>query len=105
MPVTRSSHEQRNVDATQASTVREARNELLGQVHAGQASIGAVLQRAASDPMVAKTKVSQLVQALPGYGPSKAVGVLSTAGIAVGRRVEELEPSQYQALVDALATS
>jgi hypothetical protein len=76
---------------------------LLDRVSAGETSIPSVLARAETDPVVAKTKVSQLVQALPGYGPGKAVDALKRAGIAVDRRVEALEPRQHEALLDVLA--
>jgi hypothetical protein len=84
-------------------TVLRARQELLDHVSAGEDSIPSVLARAETDPVVATTKVSQLVQALPGYGPGKAVGALKRAGIAVDRRVEGLEPGQHTALLEALA--
>jgi hypothetical protein len=93
---------QRNADGGKAEDVRRARRELLEHVSAGEDSIPSVLARAETDPVVATTKVSQLVQALPGYGPGKAVGALKRAGIAVDRRVEGLEPEQHEALLHVL---
>ncbi|HEY2207050.1 MAG TPA: integration host factor, actinobacterial type [Pseudonocardia sp.] len=102
MALPRTSHEQRNADAEQAVTVRQVRSGLIDHVKAGDASIEVILERAATDPVVAKTKISQLVQALPGYGPSKAAAVLTDAGIAMHSRVEQLEPRERTALITAL---
>ena len=103
LPVPTVSSGQRNADGEKAEAVRQARRELLDHVAAGEDSVRSVLARAETDPIVAKTKVSQLVQAMPGYGPGKAVGVLKSAGIAVSSRVEMLEPRQCEALLGALA--
>ena len=43
------------------------------EVKSGDESIPAVLDRGKSDPIAGKTKVSQLVRALPGYGPAKVI--------------------------------
>jgi hypothetical protein len=52
--------------------------------------------------VVAKTKVSALVQALPGYGASKAAAALAEAQIVDGRRLGGLGVKQRDALVNAL---
>jgi len=97
------SPEQRAAALEKAAAARKARRELLDNVKSGAATIPSVLQRAKTDPVVAKTKVSQLVQALPGYGPAKVAGVLERAGIAEGRRVGGLGPKQHEALISELA--
>jgi hypothetical protein len=102
MPLPQLSREQRNVAEEKAVAVRQARRALLDDVKAGALSISSVLVRASTDPVAAKTKVSQLVGALPGYGPAKAVGVLTQAGITVDRRVDGLDPRQHEALINAL---
>jgi hypothetical protein len=103
VPLPTVSSGQRIADGDKAEALRRARRELLDNVAAGEDSIPSVLARAETDPVVATTKISQLVQALPGYGPGKAISALKRAGIAVDRRVEALEPRQREALLDVLA--
>ena len=60
--------EQRDAALAKARQARQARSNLLADITSGQDTVPAVLARAQSDPVAAKTKVSQLVRAIPGYG-------------------------------------
>jgi hypothetical protein len=95
--------EQREAAQAKSREARQARSALLAGIKTGDESIPAVLDRGKSDPIAGKTKVSQLVRALPGYGPAKAAAVLEQAGIPEDRRVAGLGARQKEALVSALA--
>ena len=61
-----SGDEQRAAAREKAVIARRQRRELLEQIAAGRISIAAVLARADTDPLVAKTRVIQLLRAMPG---------------------------------------
>ena len=94
--------EQREAAQAKSREARQARSALLAGIKSGDETIPAVLDRGRSDPIAGKTKVSQLVRALPGYGPAKASAVLEQAGIPEDRRVAGLGSRQREALVSAL---
>jgi len=95
--------EQRDAALAKAREARGARSSLLAGIASGEDTVPAVLARAESDPAARKTKVSQLVRALPGYGLAKTSALLAEAGIARDRRVAGLGSRQREALVSALS--
>lgn len=97
------SPEQRAEALAKAQAARQARKQLLDQVRAGELTVTAVLARGKSDPVVAKTKVSALVQALPGYGTARTATVMAQAQIVESRRVGGLGVKQRDALVAVLS--
>lgn len=96
------SPEQRQEALDKAAAARRARSELLEQVKAGELTVQEVLQRAETDETVKKTKVLQLVKALPGYGSAKTTQLLEQLDIAENRRLGGLGQRQRQALLDTL---
>lgn len=62
-----------------------------------------VLQRADADEIVQKTKVVQLLKALPGYGPATVSQLLEQAKIPENRKIGGLGRHQRHALLDALS--
>jgi hypothetical protein len=97
--------EQRQEALRQAMAARAARKQLLEAVARGQESIPAVLQRAKTDTVVGRTKLTALLNSLPGYGPAKVTALMQRTGIAPSRRIAGLGERQRQALCDALATT
>jgi Asp/Glu/hydantoin racemase len=95
--------QQRAEALEKATQARRARSQLVEEIKTGQASIEAVLARAATDPIVAKTRINVLVRAVPGHGPAKASAALKKVGIAEGRRVGGLGPNQAEALISELS--
>ena len=65
--------------------------------------VSAVFDKAESDDIVKKTKVSALLKSLPGVGPVKAAQLLEELSIPETRRIGGLGPNQRKALVDAAA--
>lgn len=86
-----------------AMAARQARKQLLDQVRTGELTVAEVLSRGKSDPLVAKTKVSAVVQALPGYGTVRAAAALAEANIVESRRVGGLGVRQRDALLTVLS--
>jgi hypothetical protein len=97
------SPEQRAEALTKAQAARQARTHLLAQVSAGELTVAQVLHQGNSDPVVAKTKVSAVIAALPGYGAAKTATVMTTAHILENRRVGGLGANQRDAVVNALS--
>jgi hypothetical protein len=94
--------EQRDNALAKARETRQARAALLSEIKSGETTIHDVLDRAQSDPVAGKIKVSQLVRSLPGYGQAKAAALMHEVGIAEDRRVGGLGSRQREALVRAL---
>jgi hypothetical protein len=78
--------EQRQDALRQAMAARAARKQLLQAIARGQESIPAVLERAKTDTIVGRTKVTALLTSLPGYGPAKVTALMQRTGIAPSRR-------------------
>lgn len=97
------SPQQRAEALAKAQAARQARKQLLEQIKSGELTVGAVLDQGKHDPVVAKTKVSALVQAIPGYGPAKAAAALAQAQIVDSRRVGGLGIRQREALLSVLS--
>lgn len=94
--------EQRQAALAKAAEARQARTRLLNDIKAGKETIPTVLARAKEDAVVGKTKVAQLIRALPGYGPAKVNAILDEAGIPAERRAAGLGDRQRAALLSAL---
>jgi hypothetical protein len=93
--------EQRAEALAKAQAARKKRSELLASVKAGKTSIAQVLAK--TDDITKKTKVSQVIRAMPGYGPAKAAAVMEEAGIDDNRRVGGLGDQQRKKLLEAVS--
>src|SRR5580700_4680699 len=93
--------EQRADALAKAQAARKKRSELLASVKAGKTSIAQVL--AQTDDITKKTKVAQVIKAMPGYGPAKAAAVMEEAGIDDNRRVGGLGEQQRKKLLEAVS--
>jgi hypothetical protein len=82
-----------------ARQVRAARSALRGRLKRGEIGLAAVLEDAATDGVIAKTKVSALIESLPGVGKVSARQAMERHGIAGTRRVAGLGPRQREALL------
>jgi hypothetical protein len=92
--------EQRAEALAKAQAARKERSELLAAVKAGRVTISQLLDR--TDDVAKKTKVVQVLRALPGYGPAKASAVMEQAGIDDSRRVGGLGQQQRRKLLESL---
>jgi hypothetical protein len=94
--------EQRAEALAKAAEARKARSELLASIKAGKTTIDKVLAKAKEDKTIGKTKVKQLLMAVPGLGAVKVTNLLEKAGIDEARRAAGLGDRQRSALIDAL---
>lgn len=81
-----------------ASAARKVRAEVKDRLKHGTTTLPDVLRYAAGDKVLAKMKVSVLVQSMPGVGKVRAAQIMERLGIAESRRVQGLGPVQREAL-------
>lgn len=84
-----------------AAEARQKRAELRGKIKAGDMSFADVMKRA-DDPIVARMKVSTLLESLPGFGKAKAAKIMSDLEISESRRVQGLGARQREQLMQRL---
>ena len=95
------SDEQRKEALAKAAEARKARAALRDQIKSGEKTVADVLADV-DDPVVARMRVSMLIESLPGYGKAKAAKLMDRIGIAESRRVQGLGIRQREALLAAL---
>jgi hypothetical protein len=76
------SPEQRQEALAKAREARAARSALLAGLKAGTLTLAGVLGR--DDDLARKTKVAQVIRALPGVGKARAAAIMERAGIPCG---------------------
>ncbi len=91
--------EQRQAALLKATEARRIRAELKQMLKSGEVSISQVLDRAASADALAKMKVSDVIEAMPAYGPVRARRLMEHLDIAPTRRLRGLGSRQRQALL------
>src|SRR4051794_11698531 len=85
MPLPTMTPEQRANALAKATEARTARSALLGQVKSGELTAQQVLER--DDDIAKKTRVVQVLRALPGYGAAKVTALMASCEIDEKRRV------------------
>jgi hypothetical protein len=83
--------------AAAARATRAAAKESLKN---GERSASQIINSAVEDEAMARMKVSELLEALPGIGKVRAAGIMKQLGIAASRRLRGLGVHQRRALVD-----
>lgn len=91
--------EQRRAALAKAAAARHVRADLKVRLKSSQLELAEVLRDAGTDDAVAKLKVVDLLQAMPGVGPVGAHEIMQRLDIAGSRRVRGLGPRQRAALV------
>jgi hypothetical protein len=99
MPLPELDLEQRRAALAKAAEARRIRAELKQMLKSGEVTLGQVLDRAESADALAKMKVSDVLEAMPAYGPVKARRLMEELGIAQTRRIRGLGPRQREALL------
>lgn len=92
---------QRREALKKAVETRQKRAALKKQIKAGQVSLTQVLNDV-GNPVVAKMKISALLQSLPGVGKARAQKLMAKIGIDESRRIQGLGSKQKQALLEEL---
>jgi len=91
--------EQRADALVKAAHSRRARADVKAKVKAGLLGISDVLILAKSDAAVAKMRVSELLEALPGVGKIRAAAIMERLTISTPRRIQGLGIHQRAELI------
>lgn len=91
---------QRKEALAKAAEARKARAELKEQLKRGDITLKEVLDKASSDEIIGKTKVSALLESLPKVGKVKAKEIMDELEIAQTRRLRGLGDRQRRALLE-----
>jgi uncharacterized protein GlcG (DUF336 family) len=83
-----------------AAAARAARAATKERLKTGDLSIAEVLDSGGTEEAIARMRVSELLEALPGIGKIRAAAIMDNLGIAASRRVRGLGVHQRRALVD-----
>ena len=81
-----------------ATEARRARAELKAKVRTGALTLGAALDEASGDDVLAHVKVVDLLKSLPRVGEKRATAVMEKLDIAANRRVRGLGRHQMDGL-------
>jgi len=92
--------EQRKAALAKAAEARKARATMKENLKRGKITLKEVLDKAGSDEIVGKTKVSALLEAMPKVGKVKAREIMEELEIAQTRRLRGLGDRQRRALLD-----
>ena len=95
--------EQRKAALEKAAEARRVRADLKDRLEMGSITLTEVLDQAAEDEIVGKTKVLAVLESLPGVGKVKARRLMEEIGIAESRRLRGLGDQQRAALLDHFA--
>ena len=101
MPLPTMTPEQRTDALAKAQEARQARSGFLARVKSGALTLEQVFERA-DDEIVKKTRVLQVLRALPGYGPAKVAALMAASGVDEKRRVGGLTNAQRAKLLAAV---
>lgn len=83
-----------------AAAARTTRAEAKERLKSGELTIAELLSAGASDDAIARMRIVELLEALPGIGRVRAAAIMEQLGIAGSRRVRGLGVHQRRALVD-----
>nr|WP_250544358.1 integration host factor, actinobacterial type [Corynebacterium pseudotuberculosis] len=97
--------EQRKEALAKAAEARKARAELKEQLKRGDITLKEVLNKASSDEIIGKTKVSAFLESLPKVGKVKAKEIMEELEIAQTRRLRGLGDRQRRALLERFGFS
>lgn len=100
VPVPPLSPEQRVDALARATAARRRRAEVKEGLKRGGARLADVIAEGRQDDAIAKLKVSELIESLPGVGQVTAAQVMEDIGIAGSRRVRGLGHHQARALLE-----
>ena len=90
--------EQRAAALEKAAQARRERAEVKHRLKHSEASLSEVIKDGQQNPVIAKMKVSALLQSMPGVGKVRAEQLMKRLNIAPTRRVGGLGTNQVAAL-------
>jgi len=84
----------------EAKVARKYRSEVKAMIRRGEISLPSFLTRADAEPVLAKMRVIELLESIPGYGKVRAHSAMEKLNISPTRRVQGLGKHQRLALVN-----
>lgn len=105
MPLPPLTPEQRRAALAKAAAARRERAEVKNRLKHAGGSLSDVLRDGHTNEVIAKMKVLDLLQAMPGVGKVRAHALMDRIGIAATRRVRGLGANQVAALEREFADS
>lgn len=96
--------EQRQAALLKAAAARQARADVKVRLKSSETTLADVIRDAQSDEVLAKLRVVDLLQAMPGLGKVRATQMMERLGIAESRRVRGLGTKQVAALEKEFAS-
>ena len=105
MPVPTLDDEQRRQALEKAAEARRVRAELKQMLKAGEVSLRGVLERAENAEALAKMRVTEVIESMPGYGKVRARKLMEQLDIASSRRLRGLGSNQRAALLQEFGES
>lgn len=94
------SPEQRAAALAKAAAARTRRAEVKHQLKHHQIRLSEVLAGAKEDEALAKARVIELLESMPGVGKVKSRAIMAQVGISEARRVQGLGRKQIDALLE-----
>src|SRR5262249_9165690 len=91
--------EQRQAALAKAARARRDRAEVLAAVKAGRTSLVGVFDGAGD--VAKRTRVVQVLRAVPGFGPAKVAALMAVCGVDEKRRVGGLGEQQRRTLLES----
>ncbi len=82
-----------------AAAARRQRAELKDKLKMGTTTLSELLEQSSGDEVVAKMKVLNVIESLPGVGKVRARRVMEEVGISEARRVRGLGAQQRESLL------
>lgn len=83
-----------------AAAARATRAAAKDRLKNGESSAADIISSAGQDDALARMRVSELLEALPGIGKVRAAAIMEQLGIAASRRLRGLGIHQRRSLVD-----
>jgi transposase len=97
--------EQRQAALEKAAASRRERAEVKNRLKHSGATLVEVVNEARHNEVIAKMRVSELLQSMPGIGKVRAQQVMEKLKISQTRRVRGLGAKQVAALIDEFSSS
>src|SRR3954453_23905803 len=91
--------EQRKAALEKAAIARQLRAEVKNRLKHSRASLTEVLQESKANEVIAKLRVIDLLQSMPGVGKVRAQEIMQRVGIAGNRRLRGLGANQIRDLI------
>lgn len=91
--------EQRQAALAKAAQARQLRAEVKNRLKHSGATLGEVISESRANEVLAKLRVIDLLQSMPGVGKVRAKEIMNRIGIADSRRLRGLGANQISALL------